>query len=130
MLSMHEDIALVREALAQGACGYMMKNAAALEFEQAIRTISATGGYFSASISQGMLRAATAPAVHADCLTDRQLQILTLLAEGRGAKQIAFQLGLSSKTVDTHRARIMERLGLNDVASLTRYAVRNRLVKA
>jgi two-component system, NarL family, nitrate/nitrite response regulator NarL len=68
---------------------------------------------------------ATAP----DLLTPRQLQVLTMLAEGKSSKQIGFDLGLSSKTVDVHRANIMDRLGLTDVASLTRYAVRNGLVK-
>ena len=58
------------------------------------------------------------------------MEILTLIAQGKSAKEIAFELGLSSKTVDVHRARIMDRLGVNDVASLTRYAVRKGLVNA
>ena len=65
-----------------------------------------------------------------DELTTRQVEILTLIAQGKSAKEIAFELGLSPKTVDVHRARIMERLRLNDIASLTRYAVRKGLVKA
>ena len=65
-----------------------------------------------------------------DNLTARQVQILTLIARGKSAKEIAAQLGLSPKTVDVHRGRIMERLRLNDIASLTRYAVRKGLVDA
>ena len=64
-----------------------------------------------------------------DELTQRQIEILKLIAQGRASKEIAFQLGLSPKTVDVHRARIMERLRLNDIASLTLYAVRKGLVK-
>ena len=64
-----------------------------------------------------------------DELTHRQIEIVKLIAQGRAAKEIAFELGLSSKTVDVHRARIMERLSLNDVASLTLYAVRKGLIK-
>jgi DNA-binding NarL/FixJ family response regulator len=63
-------------------------------------------------------------------LTPRQIEILTLLARGLSSKEVAFDLGLSSKTVDVHRARIMERLNLSDMPSLTRYAVRKGLVKA
>ena len=62
-------------------------------------------------------------------ILQHQLEILVLLAQGKSAKEIAFELGLSSKTVDVHRNRIMERLGLKDLASLTRYAVRKGLVK-
>ena len=65
-----------------------------------------------------------------DELTHRQVEILKLIAQGRASKEIAYELGLSPKTVDVHRARIMERLQLNDIASLTRYAVRKGLVKA
>jgi DNA-binding NarL/FixJ family response regulator len=128
VLSMHEEVALVRDAMARGACGYLMKNAPGIEVEHAVRSVMARGNYFSPSIAQRMLRgpADAEPAA----LTQRQLEILRLLVQGRAAKEIAFELGLSSKTVDMHRSRLMLRLGLNDVASLTRYAVRHGLVKA
>jgi DNA-binding CsgD family transcriptional regulator len=70
-----------------------------------------------------------APEAADDLLTPRQIQILQSLARGKTSKQIAFELGLSPKTVDVHRSRIIERLGLRDVASLTMYAVRKGLVK-
>jgi DNA-binding NarL/FixJ family response regulator len=130
VLSMHEDIALVRQAVEKGACGYLMKNAPWAEVEHAIRTVRATGSYFSGAIAHRLLQDSTSSLAHAGELTDRQVEVLTLLAGGSGTKQIAFELGLSPKTVDTHRARIMERLGLKEVASLTRYAVRSGLVKA
>jgi DNA-binding NarL/FixJ family response regulator len=89
--------------------------------------VMASGSYFSPSIAKRLLQPSEPTAD--DELTQRQVEILKLIALGRASKEIAFQLGLSSKTVDVHRARIMERLGLNDIASLTRYAVRKGLVK-
>ncbi len=86
-----------------------------------------TGSYFSPAIAQRLMQPAEPTA--ADELTQRQVQILKLIAQGRASKEIAFELGLSSKTVDVHRARIMDRLRLNDIASLTLYAVRKGLIK-
>src|SRR3569623_1751405 len=124
--SMYDSIDFVRRAVTLGASGYLMKHAAPQELEHALRTVVATGSYFSGSIAQVLLQ----PADAEDDLTERQLQILTLVAEGLSSKEIAWQLGLSSKTVDVHRARIMGRLDMKDVASLTRYAVRKGLARA
>lgn len=128
VLSMHDSVALVRRAVAAGACGYVMKDAAPSELERSIASVMATGSYFSPVVAQRLLE----PEVQAadDGLTQRQVEILKLIAQGKASKEIAFELGLSPKTVDVHRARIMERLRLNDVASLTRYAVRKGLVQA
>ncbi|MEO8656602.1 MAG: response regulator transcription factor, partial [Ramlibacter sp.] len=84
------------------------------------------GSYFSPSIAQRLMQPSELTA--GDELTQRQIVILKLIAKGRASKEIAFELGLSSKTVDVHRARIMDRLRLNDIASLTLYAVRKGLV--
>jgi DNA-binding NarL/FixJ family response regulator len=127
VLSMQDTVDVVRHATAQGACGYLMKDAPGFEIEHAVRTVMATGSYYSPAIAQRLLQAAE-PALE-DELTPRQIEILTLLASGLASKQIAHALGLSPKTVDMHRARIMERLRLGDVASLTRYAVRRGLVR-
>ena len=127
VLSMYDTVDFVKRAVASGACGYLMKDAPPFELEQAVRSIMATGSYFSPAIAQRLLQPSE-PTV-ADELTERQVQILRLIAQGRASKEIAFELGLSPKTVDVHRARIMERLRLNDIASLTRYAVRKGLVK-
>lgn len=128
VLSMHDAVAVVRRAVAAGACGYVMKDAAPSELEQSIASVMATGSYFSPVVAQRLLE----PEVQAaeDGLTQRQVEILKLIAQGKASKEIAFELGLSPKTVDVHRARIMERLRLHDVASLTRYAVRKGLVQA
>ncbi|GAC1531147.1 MAG: response regulator transcription factor [Ramlibacter sp.] len=128
VLSMHEEVELARNAIDKGACGYLMKNTEVVALEYALRTVMSTGSYFSPQIAQRLLT--TAPGIRPDELTERQTQILKLLAQGLTSKQIAFELGLSSKTVDVHRSRIMERLGLRDLASLTRYAVRTGLISA
>jgi two-component system, NarL family, nitrate/nitrite response regulator NarL len=128
VLSMYDTVDFVKRAVANGACGYLMKDAPPFELEQALRSVMATGSYFSAAVAQRLLQPSE-PTVD-DELTQRQVEILTLIAQGKSAKEIAYELGLSPKTVDVHRARIMERLRLNDIASLTRYAVRKGLVKA
>lgn len=128
VLSMYDTVDFVKRAVASGACGYLMKDAPPFELEQSIRSVMATGTYFSPVIAQRLLQPSEPSA--SDELTERQLEILKLIAQGKASKEIAFELGLSSKTVDVHRARIMERLRLNDIASLTRYAVRKGLVKA
>jgi len=127
VLSMYDTVDFVKRAVANGACGYLMKDAPPFELEQAVRSVVATGSYFSPSIAQRLLQPSE-PAVD-DELTHRQIEILKLIAQGRASKEIAYELGLSPKTVDVHRARIMERLRLNDIASLTLYAVRKGLIK-
>jgi DNA-binding NarL/FixJ family response regulator len=128
VLSMYDTVDFVKRAVTNGACGYLMKDAPPFELEQAVRSVMATGSYFSPIIAQRLLQPSE-PSVD-DELTHRQVEILKLIAQGRASKEIAYELGLSPKTVDVHRARIMERLQLNDIASLTRYAVRKGLVKA
>jgi DNA-binding NarL/FixJ family response regulator len=128
VLSLYDTVDFVKRAVTHGACGYLMKDAPPFELEQAVRSVMASGSYFSPAIAQRLLQPSEPSAD--DELTERQVEILKLIAQGRASKEIAFQLGLSPKTVDVHRARIMERLRLNDIASLTRYAVRKGLVKA
>lgn len=127
VLSMYDTVDFVKRAVASGACGYLMKDAPPFELEQAVRSVMATGSYFSPAIAQRLLQPSE-PTID-DELTQRQIEILKLIAQGRASKEIAFELGLSPKTVDVHRARIMERLRINDIASLTLYAVRKGLVK-
>ena len=127
VLSMYDTVDFVKRAVANGACGYLMKDAPPFELEQSVRSVMATGSYFSPAIAQRLLQPSE-PTVD-DELTHRQVEILRLIAQGRASKEIAYELGLSPKTVDVHRARIMERLHLNDIASLTLYAVRKGLIK-
>lgn len=127
VLSMYDTVDFVKRAVANGACGYLMKDAPPFELEQALRSVMATGSYFSPTIAQRLLQPSEPTAD--DELTERQVEILRLIAQGKASKEIAYDLGLSPKTVDVHRARIMERLQINDIASLTLYAVRKGLIK-
>ena len=127
VLSMYDTVDFVKRSMANGACGYLLKDASPFELEQALRSVMTMGSYFSPAIAQRLLQPSEPTAD--DELTQRQIEILKLIAQGRASKEIAFELGLSSKTVDVHRARIMDRLRLNDIASLTLYAVRKGLIK-
>lgn len=128
VVSMFDDPDIVQRAVASGANGYLMKNAAPVELQQAVHAMLTSGNYFSARVARLLMHREEIRTD--DGLTDRQKEVLSLIASGRSSKEIAARLGLSPKTVDVHRSRIMERLGVRDVASLTRYAVRNGLVKA
>ena len=128
VLSMHDAGDLVKRAVDAGASGYLTKDAPDFELELALRSVLSHGRYFSPALTQRLLSRPEPSA--ADELTPRQMEILVLLAQGKASKEIGYQLGLSGRTVDVHRARIMERLELHDIASLTRYALRKGLIKA
>jgi DNA-binding NarL/FixJ family response regulator len=127
MLTMDDSAESIRKAMAVGANGYVRKDAPDFELEMALRSVMSTGRYFGTGVAERLLEPVE-PAAE-EVLTERQIEILKLLARGKSSKEIAFDLGLSSKTVDVHRTRIMERLALKDIASLTLYAVRKGLVK-
>jgi DNA-binding NarL/FixJ family response regulator len=127
VLSANEQADTVKRAVANGAHGYVRKDAPEFELETALRNVMTIGSHFGAGVAQSLL-APSEPELDT-LLTERQIEILGLLASGKSSKEIAFELGLSSKTVDVHRARIMERLDVHDIASLTLYAVRKGLVK-
>jgi DNA-binding NarL/FixJ family response regulator len=131
ILSMYSSEEYVRHALRAGAAGYLLKDAAAAELELALRSVVRGESWLSPGVSRQMLDGYAqkdgAPAEQ-DPLTARQREVLRLVAAGRSTKQIAFELKLSVKTVEAHRAQIMERLGIRDVAGLVRYALRTGLV--
>jgi len=126
ILSMSEQPHVVKRAVTSGAHGYIMKGATSIELEEAVRGVMWRGEYRSPQVRE-LLDAYSRTALH-EKLSERQLDVLKRLARGEAAKEIAFALGLSSKTVDAHRARIMEKLQLSDAASLTLYAVRHGLL--
>jgi DNA-binding NarL/FixJ family response regulator len=134
ILSMHTTEDFVRRSLKAGASGYLVKDSAPLELRLAIESVLRGEVYISPRVSRHLvtqLMGGGQPAASSiDTLTPRQREILQLIAEGQGTKQIAFKLGVSVKTVETHRAALMERLGIRDVAGLVLYAVRNRIVSA
>ncbi len=130
ILSMHSGEEYVLRAVRAGALGYLVKDAAMAELELALRTVVRGESWFSPSVSRVVARGRSqgdAPAIP-DALTSRQREVLALMAQGRSTKAIAHELGLSVKTVETHRAQIMERLAIRDLAGLVRYALRTGLV--
>lgn len=130
LLSMHADEAYVARAVAVGAHGYVLKSADAAELELAIRSAARGQAYLSPAIARTVTQGGMPDQSGAPPLSPRQREILQLIAEGNATKQIAAKLGLSVKTVETHRAHIMQRLGIRDVPGLVRYAIRMGLVEA
>lgn len=131
ILSMHSGEEYVMQALRAGAAGFLLKDAATGELELALRSVIRGESWFSPAVSRQVVegyvqRVGGDPA--GDVLTARQREVLRLVAAGKSTKEIAFDLKLSVKTVETHRAQIMERLGIRDVAGLVRYALRTGLV--
>jgi two-component system, NarL family, nitrate/nitrite response regulator NarL len=127
VLSMYDDAEIVKKAIANGACAYLRKDANDFELAAALHSVMTTGAYISAAVARQLLEPGE-PSLQ-ELLTERQIEIVTLLAQGKSTKEIGFALGLSSKTVDVHRSRIMDRLGIHDVAGLTIFAIRKGLVK-
>jgi DNA-binding NarL/FixJ family response regulator len=134
VLSMHEGEEYLREALRAGASGYVLKRAAAKELVGAINAVRRGESYLDPALTRTLIsdyvrqveRSDDAP----DSLTDRELEVLTLVAEGLTNRQIALQLNISIKTVQTHRANLMDKLNLHDRTELVRYAIRRGLIQA
>lgn len=131
ILSMHANEEYVRQALRAGASGYLLKGAEPSELELALKAVMQGETYLTPSVSKKVVddylrqgRAST----KGGALTPRQSEVLKLIAEGRSTKEIAGKLGLSAKTVEGHRAELMRRLEIHDVAGLVRYAIRTGLV--
>ena len=129
VLSMHADRRFVAEALKAGAAGYLLKANAFEELLRAIASVRAGRVYLSPEISDIVVRDFTVRSAERDCsafsvLTAREREVLQLIAEGEAMKEIAQRLGLSVKTVETHRQRIMDKLEIHSVAELTKYAIR------
>lgn len=133
ILSMHSSEAYVLQALRAGAVGYLLKDAATTELDIALQAVARGETYLSPAISKRVIEnflrrgGGTDPLAQ---LTPRQREILQLIAEGRSTKEIAFTLHLSVKTVETHRAQLMERLEIRDVPGLVRYAMRTGLISS
>ena len=130
VFSGYESPALVREMLEAGAHGFVEKTAGLGEFKKGLETVASGGTYFGPGVA-GLLRNVVAnnnPASGTDLLTDREREILKLVAESHSTKEIAIKLGISVKTVDNHRTNLMRKLNLHDVASLTRYSLEIGLI--
>jgi DNA-binding NarL/FixJ family response regulator len=134
ILSMHTDPALIMQALESGAHGYLLKDTTATELEHALEALRNNERYLSPAIAHTVItQALTRNQKHpepADShnLTARQLEILRLIVRGKSTREIANGLGLSVKTVETHRSQIMKRLQIYDVAGLVLFAVREQII--
>jgi DNA-binding NarL/FixJ family response regulator len=132
ILSIYSDEEHVYQALRAGASGYLLKGSAIEELELAIRAIAQNETYLSPPVSKAVImeyvqRTGGHPR-STDRLSPRQTEVLQLIAEGKSMKQIALGLGISVKTVETHRSTLMTRIGIRDVAGLVRYAVKIGLI--
>ncbi len=128
ILSMHSDEEYVSQAFLAGAKGYLLKSSCISELELAIRSVVAGETYLSPGISRQGIDDYISRTRPPGPLTPRQLQVLSGIAAGKTTKGIARALGISAKTVETHRSLLMERLSIRDVAGLVRYALRLGLV--
>ncbi|MCW7541095.1 response regulator transcription factor [Aquabacterium sp. A7-Y] len=137
IVSMYDSADFVMQALRLGADGYLLKDSAAVELQLALDAVTSGQRYLSPAVSGTVVEHALSHAADtrpaplppgASPLTPRQIEILTLLASGKGMKEIAYDLGLSVKTVETHRAQIMERLNIRDLPRLVLYALRQGLI--
>jgi two-component system response regulator NreC len=131
LLTVHTEDHYVLEAVQAGVHGYVVKTQGAADLVQAIREIRGNAIYLSPTISRAVVEAyvdkATPPG---DVLSSRERQVLQLVAEGKTTKEIAGVLGVSIKTADSHRARIMRKLDIHDTAGLVRFAIRRGLIHA
>jgi two-component system, NarL family, response regulator NreC len=134
VLSMHEGEEYLREALRAGAAGYVLKRAAAKELVGAIHAVRRGESYLDPALTRTLIsdyvRQVERGDETPDSLTDRELEVLTLVAEGLTNRQIALKLNISIKTVQTHRANLMDKLNLHDRTELVRYAIRRGLIEA
>jgi len=131
-LSMHSNRRFVADMLSAGVCGYMLKESLFDELILAIRTIMTGDTYLSPRITGVVIedyisRLAKGETSHSDVLTGREREVLQLLAEGKSTKQIAGQLHVSVKTIESNRRQIMNKLDIDSIAELTKYAIREGL---
>ena len=135
ILTMHADDVCVRQSLRAGARGYLLKDAEEFDLLKAVKVVGRGGSYFSPVISkvllEGYLGEAGAQEIEDNLalLTDREREVLQLIAEGKTNKEIAGVLGVSINTVETHRKHVMEKLDLHNTAEIVRFAVRKKVVQ-
>jgi DNA-binding NarL/FixJ family response regulator len=130
ILTMHAGREYVARALHEGADGYLLKDSAVQDLAAAIDAVMAGRSYYSPAIQQlmaGLLREGGTPS-GIQGLSDREREVLVLLARGLSSKEIASELGISTRTVESHRANLMRRLGVKSVALLTQVAIREGIV--
>lgn len=130
VLSMHQENQYAVRAIKAGASGYLTKDSASTQLVTAIRKISAGGAFISAEVAEALVQSAMSQneGPPHTALSDREYQVFRMLASGTSISDIAAQLNLSVKTVSTHKARLLEKLGLRNQTELVHYALKHRLV--
>lgn len=131
ILSMHSEEQFARRALKAGASGYLTKDSPRAELVKAAQKVMSGGRYISASMAEKLifdLDKDTDRPVH-ETLSEREFEVLRLMASGKSAREIAGMLSLSSSTISTHRGRILKKMGMKTNAELTRYAIQNKLAE-
>jgi two-component system nitrate/nitrite response regulator NarL len=129
MLSMHDSREYISTAVMYGASGYILKDVSTGEIVSAIETVAAGGTYFSSGVAEVLLERRSRNAA-AMPLTTREQAVLLLLARGKSNKDVAAELDISVRTVETHRKNIKKKLGIATTAGLTRYVIDNGLIGA
>lgn len=135
ILTMHESEQVVREVLAAGARGYLLKSDAGRDLVAAVEALRSHKPFFTSAVAEQLLedylKTAARPGVaHSPTrLTPREREIVQLLAEGKSNKEVAAALGISVKTAETHRTKIMRKLDLHSLSELVRYAIRNKIIE-
>jgi DNA-binding NarL/FixJ family response regulator len=127
VLSMHGEQQYAARALRAGASGYLTKDSAVEQLVNAIRKVAAGGVHISEAAAAHLVAAAAGDGPVHRRLSDREFEVFRLLVAGHGPTEIADQLHLSVKTVSTHKTRILEKMGVDSIADLVRYAVENKL---
>jgi two-component system response regulator NreC len=130
LLTQHDEDQYVTESLRAGVRGYVLKSQAADDLVHAIQEVCRGSVYLSPNISRAVVDAYLSKTyVSADSLSGRERQVLQLVAEGKSTKDIGVHLGISAKTAESHRARLMKKLDIHETASLVRYAIRQGLIQ-
>jgi len=130
LLTIHDEKQYVVEALRAGVSGYLLKTKAAGDLVQAIREVSRGALFISPGLSRDVLKSFLENKdAHATPLSPREREVLQLIAEGKSTKEVAAILGISVKTAESHRTRIMEKLDIHETATLVRYAIRQGVIQ-
>jgi DNA-binding NarL/FixJ family response regulator len=132
VFSANDNPVVVRQMLEAGAIGFVEKTAGIQEFRKGLATIALGGTYFGPAVARVIRNVVAHPETSGsrDFLTEREREVLQLVAEGHSTKVIASKLGISAKTVDNHRTNLMRKLNIHDIASLTRHALDSGLINS
>ena len=128
ILSMHNEAGMIKSLINLGANGYLLKSCSHEELIDAVKKVASGQAYFSSDVTMALLKPLANQDQPNELLTDRETEILKLIAAGFSNKEIGDQLFISHRTVDTHRTNLMKKLDVNNIAGLISYAIRNGIV--